>query len=195
MLYLQAGRRLYECVALTPRKRSPPSRMWIGHYLLGMAFYAALPLAALAEYVPHVLRAPRPKLAAFFVEPDTGRPALLHTAPSLRTAVLVPLLMLLAGVQHDAHAYLAGLRDYVVPRHFLFARLVAPHYTAEVAIYFVLALLLAPVGATLNLTMASAAVFVAVNLGVTARRSLQWYRAKFGEHAVSGRFVLVPFMW
>ena len=120
---------------------------------------------------------------------------------------------------------------YSLPTHPLFSRLIAPHYTLEVAIYIIIALLVAPdrlegtlvtqnnssndknentfssspssiinVATTttlhINYTVAAAAIFAAVNLGVTAAGTRQWYAARFGqEAALFKKWTLVPFIW
>lgn len=46
LLLIQGSRRLYECVyILKPGK----SRMWVGHYLLGIAFYVGMSVAIWVE--------------------------------------------------------------------------------------------------------------------------------------------------
>lgn len=42
----QASRRLYECLYIQPRSAS---RMWIGHYLVGILFYTLMAIAIWAE--------------------------------------------------------------------------------------------------------------------------------------------------
>lgn len=46
MMAFQAGRRLYECL---DNYKPTSSRMWVGHWLVGLAFYAAMGLAVWVE--------------------------------------------------------------------------------------------------------------------------------------------------
>ena len=116
--------------------------------------------------------------------------------------------MLASGFQNDCHSYLAYLKktksktddgkenddehEYKIPTHPAFQPLIAPHYTAECMIYLSLAIVSAPQGAWINLTMASALVFVMVNLGVSAGVTRQWYEKRFGPEAVRGKWRMIP---
>lgn len=124
---------------------------------------------------------------------DDVKMALLPT--TLRTIICIPVFILASGVQHDCHHYLFSLKKYTVPTHPLFRSIVCPHYTAECAIYLCLAVLGAPEGETVNKTLASCLCFVAVNLGITASTSRQWYAAKFGEAAVQGKRTMIPWVY
>lgn len=79
------------------------------------------------------------------------------------------------------HEYLASLTSYQVPSHpiFLQTNLVCPHYGSEVNIYITLAILTAKDVRVFNLTMICAAVFVVVNLGVTADGTKKWLLKRF----------------
>lgn len=77
----------------------------------------------------------------------------------------------------------------------MFSRIICPHYTAECIIYLSLALLGAPEGETVNKTLLSAVIFVAVNLGVTASTTRKWYKEKFGEAAVQGKWNMIPLIY
>jgi 3-oxo-5-alpha-steroid 4-dehydrogenase 3 len=46
MMLAQGCRRLYETVYV---QRSSPARMWIGHYMVGVAFYVMMSIAVLVE--------------------------------------------------------------------------------------------------------------------------------------------------
>ncbi|KAK0874915.1 hypothetical protein LTR91_001338 [Friedmanniomyces endolithicus] len=144
------------------------------------------------------------------------------TGPDLRTFASVLLFILASGIQHDCHTYLASLKSkpatppatksvhlskngegdsleaaqYKLPDHPAFAYLIAPHYTAECLIYLSLTMVAAPQGsAWVNRTLACALVFVVVNLGATADVTREWYRGRFGEAAVKGKWRLVPYVW
>jgi hypothetical protein len=97
--------------------------------------------------------------------------------------------ILASGVQHDCHAYLASLKKYSVPEHPVFNRLVCPHYFVECLIYLAISIVAAPAGAMLNWTIVCALIFVAVNLGVTADGTREWYVQKFGPDSVMGGLV------
>ena len=84
---------------------------------------------------------------------------------------------------------------YKLPTHPLFQSFIAPHYTAECFIYLSLTIVAAPRGQWINATLASALVFVVVNLGVTARGSRAWYEKRFGRESVVGKWNLIPFVF
>ena len=116
----------------------------------------------------------------------------ITNVPSMRTFICFPLFLLASGLQHDCHHYLSSLKKYTVPAHPLFNKIVSPHYTTECAIYLSLALLAAPSGDLINKTLLSCLAFVAVNLGVTADTSKAWYKQKFGEESMRGRWKMIP---
>ena len=126
--------------------------------------------------------------------------------PSLRTFIGVVVFILASGLQHDCHAYLASLKDkktdsskeksaYRLPEHPAWNISLTPHYFAECLIYLALATTAAPRGDWMNWTMISALIFVAVNLGVTAYGTKQWYEQKFGVAAVKGKARMLPFIF
>lgn len=131
--------------------------------------------------------------------------------PSLRTLFSALLFLLASGFQHDVHAYLAHLKTpsasdnthdqvkpkktYTLPTHPAFAPLICPHYTAEIAIYFAMAINAAPKGAWVNGTLGCAVVFVGINLGVTAYGTRDWYARTFGEDSVRGRWRMIPWLY
>lgn len=116
----------------------------------------------------------------------------ITNVPSMRTFICFPLFLLASGLQHDCHYYLSSLEKYTVPAHPLFNKIVSPHYTTECIIYLSLALLAAPSGELINKTLLSCLAFVAVNLGVTAGTSKEWYKQKFGEESMRGRWRMIP---
>lgn len=85
--------------------------------------------------------------------------------------------------QFQVHQYLAGLTSYQVPNHPIFEQtnLVCPHYGFEVNIYVTLATLTASGARVFNSTMIFAALFVVVNLGVTADGTKKWLMHKFPQ--------------
>lgn len=131
-----------------------------------------------------------------------------HSNPSSPTHILLELirlslclyqLTLSSYTQNTAHRYLSTLTSYQIPSHPLFATLIAPHYTSEIAIYATLVVLATPrPGLTaLNWTMACSLVFVTVNLGITAEGTKRWLLKKFPEQRskIEKRYVLFPHVW
>lgn len=98
-------------------------------------------------------------------------------------------------MQHRCHGHLAGLKKYSLPDTGLFRYLICPHYTCECLLYLSLAVAAAPDGQLCNQTLASALIFVAANLGVTAHGTRNWYIEKFGSDKVAGRRILIPFVY
>ncbi|KAI4723692.1 hypothetical protein E4T48_00262 [Aureobasidium sp. EXF-10727] len=180
LMLLQGVRRLYECLEFT---KPSNARMWIGHWALGVWFYASMSVAVWVEGAP-ILRKESFDFSHLTIEP-----------PSLRTFVGCLVFILASGVQHDCHAYLASLKKYSVPQHPVFSRLVCPHYFVECLIYFAMSIVAAPAGAMLNWTIVCALVFVAVNLGVTADGTRDWYVQKFGPDSMSGKWRMLPFVF
>lgn len=201
MLFIQGNRRLYECLDLS---KPSNARMWVGHWLLGILFYVGMSIAiwiegvgmsrlafhhiCIAEHQTATLRA-----HSFSFED------LVFAPPSLRTIVSVLPFILASGIQHDCHAYLASLKspskDYQLPIHPVFQRLVCPHYFAECIIYLALSIAAAPSGRIINWTVFSGLIFVGVNLGVTAGMTKQWYAQKFGKESVEHRWKMLPLLY
>ncbi|KAK3723520.1 hypothetical protein LTR37_001772 [Vermiconidia calcicola] len=206
MMLVQGGRRLYECLTLTEGEEEsfgssrPASMMFAGHWVLGMLFYSALSVAFWIEGIP-----------ALEAHQLSFRD-LIFKAPTFRTTFSIILFILASGFQHDCHAYLAYLKKsrskstngkeqdaseskYKLPSHPAFQPLIAPHYTAECLIYLSLALVSAPQGEWVNVTMLCAMVFVVVNLGVTADGTKRWYERRFGAEAVKGKWRMIPLLY
>ena len=61
--------------------------------------------------------------------------------------------------------------------------------------YICLAVLTAPEGQWVNRTVGAGAVFVCVNLGVSATGARAWYEGRFGKEKVRERWVMVPGVW
>jgi 3-oxo-5-alpha-steroid 4-dehydrogenase 3 / polyprenol reductase len=116
----------------------------------------------------------------------------ISQVPSLRTLLCLPIFLMASGIQHDCHHYLSSLKEYTVPKHPLFQWVVCPHYTAECAIYLSLALLAAPGGEIINKSVLCGLLFVVVNLSSTAYNTEKWYKAKFGEDTVHGKWKMLP---
>ncbi|KAF2798121.1 3-oxo-5-alpha-steroid 4-dehydrogenase-like protein [Melanomma pulvis-pyrius CBS 109.77] len=181
LMHIQGGRRLLESYFYTSKSSS---RMWIGHYLLGLLFYLTINVAIWIE------------------KPDYswGRvPQCVRTTFSWRLDALPATILAFHGLQHTYHAYLHRLRtehaSYQMPDHPVFPNLICPHYTCEVIIYLLLSFLAAPAYKPVNWTLACATVFVAVNLGVTAAGTWDWYILRFGPEKMMGKSRMIPWIW
>lgn len=119
----------------------------------------------------------------------------ITNGPSLRTFFCMPLFLIASGVQHDCHHFLFSLKKYTLPDHPIFRGIVCPHYGAECIIYLSLALLAAPPGQMVNKTMLTCLAFVAVNLGLTAQTTKQWYMQKFDKDKVQNRWLMIPYVY
>ncbi|KAL2826846.1 hypothetical protein BDW59DRAFT_61430 [Aspergillus cavernicola] len=181
LLLIQGVRRLHECLDFS---QPSLSKMWFVHWLAGVGFYLAVAVAiwieAAGTVLTHQLSLDDFRLTSHF---------------SGRTLLCVPMFLIASGIQHDCHFYLFSLKKYTLPTHPMFSRLVCPHYTAECMIYLSITLLAAPEGETVNKTLLSALVFVAVNLGITASTTRQWYKQRFGEEAVRGKWNMIPIIY
>ncbi|KAJ5514268.1 3-oxo-5-alpha-steroid 4-dehydrogenase C-terminal [Penicillium fimorum] len=181
LLAIQGSRRLWESfIFLKPSS----SQMWFMHWLLGLGFYLAAGVAIWIEGSGSLLTE---KLTIGHLQ--------MTNAPSLRTFFLIPLFLVASGLQHDSHHYLFSLKKYTLPEHPMFRGVVCPHYGAECIVYLSLALLAAPQGEWVNKTMLSCLAFVAVNLGLTARNTKQWYAQKFGKDSVQDWWFMIPYVY
>lgn len=157
--------------------------MWFAHWILGLLFYLATNVAIWVD-----------------LQPDIGphRETTLAVL-SWKAAVFAPAVLTAQVLQHVYHAYLYRLRTqnngYQLPSHPLFPNLLCPHYTCDVAVYVLLSFLGAPAGCAINWTLATAALFTAVNLGVTAVGTKDWYEQRFGRDKVSARRRMIPWLW
>lgn len=191
-------------------KEPSESRMFFGHWIMGLLFYSVTSVAVWIEgdrqLIAHTLGTsldPKTPISAMTI----FKRFVLLLAPNdlptqKRILVLVGLLIFFSAsmTQSNFHGYLRYMKrltqgDYTLPDHPLFDYTVTPHYLAECFEYIGLALMLAPVGQLFNTTMLCCVVFVVVNLGVTADGTREWYRAKFGEEAVKGKARMVPLIW
>lgn len=98
-------------------------------------------------------------------------------------------------MQYRCHEQLAALKKYSLPDRGMFRYLVCPHYTCECMIYLSLAIIAAPEGQWWNKTLVSVLMFVAVNLGVTAHGTKNWYMAKFERDRVVRKWNMIPFLY
>lgn len=115
--------------------------------------------------------------------------------PSMKTLVAVVMFLIASVMQHDCHVHLASLKKYTLPQHYLFQKVVCPHYTSECVIYISIAIVAAPPGQVLNRTVLAGLVFVASNLAVTADSTKKWYVDRFGVEKLAGRWRMVPYLY
>ncbi|KAL4922695.1 hypothetical protein BDW62DRAFT_207388 [Aspergillus aurantiobrunneus] len=181
LMLIQGVRRLTECLSFS---KPSSSKMWFVHWFAGLGFYLAVTVAVWIEgagtVLSHELNLDDFNLTSRF---------------SGRTLLSLPIFIIASGIQHDCHHYLFSLKKYSLPTHPMFSRIVCPHYTAECMIYLSLALLGAPEGEIINKTLLSATGFVTINLGITASTTRHWYKQKFGETAVQGKWNMIPLIF
>ena len=207
ILCVQGCRRLYECLAFD---RPSTATMWVGHWVLGLAYYGALSMAVWVEgrreYIGRAPSAGRIALVWMLKPGAENTAAALGSvgsawdvvrlrAPSMRTLLLVPVFLLASGVQHDCHAHLARLRKYSLPTHPLFRSIVCPHYTAECVIHLALCIVAAPRGHWANGTLLTGLILAATNLGITADNTRSFYAERFGHRSIDGRWRMIPYVW
>jgi 3-oxo-5-alpha-steroid 4-dehydrogenase 3 len=184
LLTMQGTRRLYECL----RQPQGSSKMWIGHYAIGIAFYLATGIAIWVEQLPG--------LKAFHALADDGSANYAFSGPLPFMDVMALWVFTGASLnQSILHRHLRSLKKYTMPTHPTFDRIAAPHYTCECLIYLALAVLSRPNGSYMNHTMATALVFVVVNLGISADGTRKWMEAKFGDGNVPARWRMIPYVW
>lgn len=185
LMLIQGSRRLIECLFLT---KPSESRMWIGHYAIGLAFYIVTNVAIWIEDATQ----------DEFMQIVAERRMSLGGASTLRTVICCSLFLYSSYTQHTYHHYLTHLKKYTLPDGTAFQWITAPHYTAECGIYLALALLdvTRPLQ-TVNCTLLCTLMFVMVNLGVTADGTRTWMMQKFPEHRdrIERRWRMIPFVW
>ena len=185
LLGVQSSRRLYECLFLS--KSSSSSRMWIGHYLIGLTFYFFVNIAIFVDhlYQDH-------SLLGLPQSPLKGRHFMLNF-----DAAALAMFAMASVKQHQYHEYLSSLKKYTLPDQHAFCYIIAPHYTAECFIYLSISILAAPQGTFINLTVLCALVFVVVNLGVTAVGTKKWMLNRFAERKdeIEKRSRMIPWIF
>jgi 3-oxo-5-alpha-steroid 4-dehydrogenase 3 len=159
--------------------------MWIGHYLVGCAFYIAMSFAVIAE-PPRNTLATGPQLTS-----DSSLKMDKNTLPALA-------LFITASIwQFQCHSLLASLRPlttstavYVPPpiSSLSFQLFLTPHYTAEILIYLSMFLV------ARNGTLFTAWIWVVTNLCVSAGETRQWARRKFGDREW-GKWNVIPIIF
>ncbi|KAJ5764211.1 hypothetical protein N7533_002892 [Penicillium manginii] len=186
LLAMQGSRRLWESSSFA---KPSTSKMWFVHWILGLGFYLAAGVAIWIEGSEALMN--------FNITLDYIK---ITRAPSIRTFLCVPLFLMASGMQHDCHHFLFSLKKYTLPDHPIFRAVVCPHYGAECVIYLSLAFLGAPRGQSVNKTLLACSAFVAVNLGLTARTTKQWYLEKFGGdkddlEQIKSRWLMIPYIY
>lgn len=193
LMLAQGARRLVECLILT---KPSQSRMWIGHYAIGLAFYVATNMAIWIEHL-----ALDPEANEWLPRDHRHQP--VDTRWWYAKALLCTSIFVYASYrQHVYHHYLAHLRKYTLPNRHGADQIIAPHYTAECIIYLSLAVLDAPPRQPsghlgfVNGTLLCAVVFVTVNLGVTAQGTRVWMLQKFPEKRaeIEKRYTMLPIL-
>lgn len=188
LLQMQGLRRLYECLFVA---KPSSSKMWVGHYAIGLAFYIVTNVAVWIEpgkSGQDVCTGTYGLTTATVLMPSASKSA--HTSKSItainlynsfRVLLSIGLFLYSSRQQHIVHKYLASLKEYKVPDHpiFISTNTVCPHYGAEVNIYLSLAILTAQDTRIFNLTLVCALGFVIINLGVTADLTKQWQLRSF----------------
>lgn len=195
-LLLLSFRRLMECYSMP----SSASRMFAGHWVMGLLFYAVTSIAVWIEGDRDLL--------AHQVNPETldSDWVLLLVNPNIsawkQVLILLGIGFFFIGsvVQGNVHGYFCELKEltkgkYTLPTHPFFNYTMTPHYAAECLQYLGLALILAPHGQIFSSTMLCCFVFVLVNLGVTADETRNWYKLHFGADKVDGKSRMIPFIW
>ena len=172
ILALQSSRRLYECINFS--KPSSSSTMWVGHYMIGVAFYFLIYFAVLVDQVD------APTAPTQSTTSSTSSQTFMFNSDAAALAIFAMASM----KQHQSHAYLFSLKKYTLPDEHAFQYIVAPHYTAECFIYLSLSILAAPPGYFINGTVFCALLFVIVNLSVTADGAKRWILKKFPDREV-----------
>ncbi|KAK8056545.1 hypothetical protein PG993_001772 [Apiospora rasikravindrae] len=178
LMLMQGCRRLFECLAIL---RPSTSKMWIVHWVLGMAYYACINVSVWVEASTSLLQ--------------TGELSFTFEQPSANEFIGTLLFLGAWIMQYRCHKYLAGLKKYSLPEEGMFLYLICPHYTCECILYLSLAITAAPKGQLLNQTITCGLVFVATNLGVTAGDTRKWYAEKFGQNSIQQRWNMVPLVY
>ncbi|KAK5063149.1 hypothetical protein LTR84_005225 [Exophiala bonariae] len=172
-LLLQSSRRLVECLTYN---RKSKSRMWIGHYFIGIAFYLFTNITLLLDGVGW----------ADWNHPDIGERFNSMGATEWAFAAFISQAFI---SQAKSHYYLFTLEKYTLPDELGFKHWIAPHYMAECTFYGSLSVIAAPPDRILNWNLFCAFIFVVVNLSVTAEGTKRWMLSKFPDrrHEIQSR--------
>ncbi|KAF9569520.1 Steroid 5 alpha-reductase 3 [Mortierella alpina] len=184
---IQVHRRWYESWYV--ERPSPRATMHVGHYLVGITFYAAMAPCIWIDAYDLWIRAG-----------EQGHDE--ASSPSRNIRCMLGLILFIWGSWHQykCHVILANLRprpvpksdaraaekrevakqEYKVPFGDWFEYMVTPHYTAEMVIYLGFYMMASP-ALFVPSTLLVALIWVVVNLGIVARETDQWYRTQFGD--------------
>lgn len=170
LLMVQAGRRVYECTHVT--RWSGAAQMHVTHYMAGLYFYVATPVTC-----------------AMGLASSSG------TLPQMVFPLIVVFAFaLFSWDQYWSHVHLALLPKYSAPYARLFRYVLCPHYLDEMGIYACVTALACAQGiqCAADGVILCSMVFVAVNLGVSAIETNQYYRRRFPAYDV--QWALVPWI-
>ncbi|KAI9236434.1 MAG: 3-oxo-5-alpha-steroid 4-dehydrogenase-domain-containing protein [Podila humilis] len=198
-------RRWYETWYI--ERPSPTARINVGHYIIGITFYAAMAPAIWIDSVERTLSWNQSSTSVISQEwSNTGK---------AQFAVGLALFLWASRHQHQCHRILANLRapassspsskqtnsqEYKVPFGDWFQYLVTPHYSAEMLLYLGLYFMVTSssvVTPTTCPTLLIAWVWVVVNLGIVSRETDAWYKTRFGPEygGKHCRRTLIPFVY
>ncbi|KAK9471126.1 uncharacterized protein V1510DRAFT_420924 [Dipodascopsis tothii] len=181
----QCLRRRLECSVFdraAARSAAPPAYMRMGHYVVGVVFYVGVATAVWIDSLDQIIAATSDRtLAGIFAGVDR--------AGALRMAAATALYVAAAASQTRSHLYLASLKKYTLPVEGPFRYLLCPHYTAEIAIYLALAVIVP------TTAMKAVLLWTTVGLCVSSRQTRDYYEARFGADAVRGKWAVIPLVF
>ena len=160
LLFIHSFRRLVESILIT---KFSNRKMHFINFLAGLCFYFMTPLTL------------------SFCSKPLGN--------GLKTIYFI-FALILNIFQFIVHKELSGLKKYSIPHGKLFKKLTSPHYTLEIALYFIY-FISAPHYLTFMML-----IFVIENLSHQANLTYQWYIAKFGlEFTSLHRYIVFPHIY
>ncbi|KAJ2899290.1 hypothetical protein IWW38_001054 [Coemansia aciculifera] len=184
--------RLKECIYDQP---ATDARMHVGQYAVGILFYALTPLATTVD----AYHAPGWELQSSWMVP-AGLAIYIYASIHQRRChqILYELRHRCLDKKH-AETVASGesgesgnpADNYAIPTGDLFSYVSCPHFLCEILIYISIWMVTACQATTLLWVVG----WTAINLGITARESQQWYQTKFGARYPRARRALVPLVW
>ncbi len=191
LMFLHGVRRLYETMFI---QKASFAKMWIGHYLVGCAFYFTMSITVFIEGLDRPIGTLDTKLS-LITETTLGKS--IFDSINRHSLSAIALFITASIWQYHVHSTLASLRSpgmrkatYLAPpsSSLSFQLFLTPHYTAEILIYLALAFQLR------NWTIFCALIWVVTNLSVSAGETRVWARNKFKGHEW-GQWNLIPFLY